>query len=272
MVVKYLVCQVCPIPREPVMNMERYEAYISSNIPNVGKDTWMIVLPEMAFTGYVFSSYEDVYPYTEEKGNGITYEWCSRIAKMYGVYVFCGFPERAGNKLYNSMMCVGIDGTLVHIYCKHYLFSCDELWATAGDGFSHIHLYDVQCKSIGNVGLGICMDINTPGFSNWHMKYHPSTMYMANYMKKHKCKIVILIANVPTAPKRSIDTYQPYMQRTHWVRRLLPLHGTDTTLCVANRVGTDESYTFVGSSCIVHLNRCKVLAEADCNSEMVIHA
>mmetsp|Transcript_38054 Transcript_38054/g.36430 ORF Transcript_38054/g.36430 Transcript_38054/m.36430 type:complete len:81 (-) Transcript_38054:620-862(-) len=36
----------------------------------------ILILPEMAFTGYKFTDKEDIKPWLEEAGKGVTFQWC----------------------------------------------------------------------------------------------------------------------------------------------------------------------------------------------------
>jgi predicted amidohydrolase len=43
------------------------------------------VLPEMAFSGYVFDSEEEVKPFLEKFDSGPTFQYCSKIAKKFKI-------------------------------------------------------------------------------------------------------------------------------------------------------------------------------------------
>ena len=46
-----------------------------------------------------------------------------------------GYPQKEGNKYYNSLCCVDPQGNLIKTYQKCFLFETDEQWATEGSGF-----------------------------------------------------------------------------------------------------------------------------------------
>jgi predicted amidohydrolase len=79
----------------------------------------MIVLPELSFTGASFYSKEDIMPYTYEAGKGYIFEWCVKWALKLKCLVFVGYPERAGEDVYNSMLVVSEEGVLLRNYRKH---------------------------------------------------------------------------------------------------------------------------------------------------------
>ena len=62
----------------------------------------ILILSEMVFTGYKFLNKDDISPYLEIAGTGPTFDWCANQAKRLGCYVFCGYPEKEGDKMYNS--------------------------------------------------------------------------------------------------------------------------------------------------------------------------
>ena len=92
------------------------------------------MFPEMAFTGYTFKSKEDIYPYLEVSGKGITYQFLSDLAKRLNSYVVAGYPERYifqindedQEELYNSMYVIDRYGKVLMDYRKHFLYMTDK--------------------------------------------------------------------------------------------------------------------------------------------------
>jgi protein N-terminal amidase len=54
----------------------------------------IVVLPEMAFTGYKFKDKEDISPLLEVAGWGPTFEWWKKTAEKLQSYIFWGYPEK----------------------------------------------------------------------------------------------------------------------------------------------------------------------------------
>lgn len=73
----------------------------------------IILLPEMAFTGYMFESREDIEPYLESE-NGTSARWAKATATRLACYVIVGFPEKdfASGQAYNSLAIVESTGSL----------------------------------------------------------------------------------------------------------------------------------------------------------------
>ncbi|KAK9368178.1 carbon-nitrogen hydrolase [Lipomyces kononenkoae] len=135
----------------------------TNRIPSSGKKPDILVLPELAFTGYGFPSRAAIAPYLEPTVRGITTKWAQRTARRIGCHVIVGYPERpeVGNILkaneeegeerkeeeeegpiYNSAVVVGPCGTVLYNYRKHFLYEADEKWgASPGqDGFGCLDL------------------------------------------------------------------------------------------------------------------------------------
>ncbi|MEZ4469680.1 MAG: carbon-nitrogen hydrolase family protein [bacterium] len=125
------------------------------------EDADLVVLPEMAATGYIFPTAEDVAAVAEAP-DGPTYQRLAPIAAQHGAWIVAGFPERAGDRLYNSALVIDDQGGLAFVYRKRLLFEADEHWATPGDsGYRRFE------TAAGAFGVGICMDLNDDRFLYW---------------------------------------------------------------------------------------------------------
>ena len=58
----------------------------------------IIVCPEMATTGYIWSSPEEIRPHTELK-SGPLFQRISMLAAKYSAWIVCGYAEREGEEL-----------------------------------------------------------------------------------------------------------------------------------------------------------------------------
>ncbi len=84
----------------------------------------LAVLPELAFTGYVFINRDELRDLSEP-ADGPSARFLQQLARETGTIICFGFPERAGEKIYNAAALVGPDGVLA-VYRKVHLFK-DEL-------------------------------------------------------------------------------------------------------------------------------------------------
>lgn len=119
----------------------------------------LIVCPEMAVSGYVFSSKEEIEDHVEA-AQGPTFAMLSECAEELGATIVCGIAERSDDSvLFNSAITVSPSGDLIDCYRKILLFEQDESWAEAGSVRGLIDL-----PTLGRVCPAICMDINDDEF------------------------------------------------------------------------------------------------------------
>jgi len=74
-------------------NIRRIESLISD------KDFDLLVLPELANTGYLFTSKQELEVYSEEAGKGDFSEMLMSICSEKNCHIVAGFCERADDKL-----------------------------------------------------------------------------------------------------------------------------------------------------------------------------
>jgi len=125
----------------------------------------LIVLPEMALSGYMFSTATSILPYLEPTTSGPTTKLAQALATRLKCHVVAGYPEalpsapqpgssssssgdgslgEAGPKEmkalegegtgvgYNSAVIVGPSGEVVGNYRKSFRFETDKNWAREG--------------------------------------------------------------------------------------------------------------------------------------------
>lgn len=121
----------------------------------------LLVLPEMAATGYLFESPARARQ-VAEPAKGPTWEALGPVAREGGCWLVVGFPELAADRLFNSALVIDPGGGLVCCYRKTLLFEADWSWASPGD--SGYAAFDTEG---GRVGVGVCMDLNDDRFVQW---------------------------------------------------------------------------------------------------------
>jgi predicted amidohydrolase len=96
-------------------------------------DARLIVLPEMATTGYCWVSSDEIAPYTEPIP-GPTTERFQVVASQYNCFIAFGLPEvdLETDIYYNSMVLLGPEG-IVGKYRKLHMDLGDQRWARDGD-------------------------------------------------------------------------------------------------------------------------------------------
>ncbi|EGN93928.1 hypothetical protein SERLA73DRAFT_189058 [Serpula lacrymans var. lacrymans S7.3] len=139
----------------------------------------LVCLPEMIFTGYVFSNMASISPYLEHPHTGPTSRFCAELAQSLHCYVTAGYPERVeshdatisadrdGETLFGANSAVMYDhsGQLVtsNPIRKTNLFETDIPWAIPGTGFTTLSLP----QPIGLMTLAICNDLNVQKPAVW---------------------------------------------------------------------------------------------------------
>ncbi len=116
----------------------------------------LIVLPELATTGYVFDSRAEAYAHSESVPGGRSLEMFERVARERDLYVVGNVVEQADGRLYDTAVLVGPDGYIGR-YRKTHLWNTEKLWFTPGD-----EGYQVFDTPIGRIGLLVCWDIWFP--------------------------------------------------------------------------------------------------------------
>jgi predicted amidohydrolase len=111
----------------------------------------LAVVPEVAFTGYVFKG-QDELAALAEPADGETAAFMIELARETDSLLCYGFPERRGDTFFNSSALVGPEG-LVAVYRKVHLFM-DEigLFSPGPDPFAVVEARGLR------LGMMICFD------------------------------------------------------------------------------------------------------------------
>jgi predicted amidohydrolase len=199
----------------------------------------LIVFPECALCGYVFSNRMEALPFMETVPGPAT-EAVARLCQETGTLVVFGLLEKDGRKCYNSAVLIGPQG-LVGNYRKVHLpfLGIDRYLDKGGQPF---RTYDTPS---GKLGLLICYDINFPE--------------AARSMVLQGADILVLPTNWPQGrakvPEYVIIT-RAFENKVH--------------LVAADRVGEERGTRFLGTSKILN---CwgDILAEAGPTGEEIIY-
>jgi predicted amidohydrolase len=116
----------------------------------------LIVLPECAIPGYMFSSADEALPYAEEIPGPST-ALLEREACRLGLHVVCGLIERDGDALRNAAVLVSPDDGLLGTYRKTHLpYLGVDRFVVPGDELP------VWETPLGRIGIEICYDLRFP--------------------------------------------------------------------------------------------------------------
>ena len=117
-----------------------------------GIDADLIVLPELAFTGYSMTDRKAVLELAETPADSPSVAMLTGLCAAGNFHVVAGFAEKAGDKLYNSAVLVGPDGLLA-VYRKIHLFGFESELFDPGPEAPAV--YDIGGLK---VGMMVCFD------------------------------------------------------------------------------------------------------------------
>ncbi|MEX2516515.1 MAG: nitrilase-related carbon-nitrogen hydrolase [Gammaproteobacteria bacterium] len=117
-----------------------------------GVDADLIVLPELAFSGYYFKDRNEAFSLSEDPHESTTVVVLTELCQRNDFHLVTGFTERADDKVYNSALLLGPDG-IEHTYRKLHLFNEEKFWFDPGD----IPL-SIQTVRGAQIGIMVCFD------------------------------------------------------------------------------------------------------------------
>ncbi len=180
----------------------------------------LIVLPEIATTGYCWQSRAEIAPYVEPIP-GPTTDRFQHLATTHACYIALSLPEvdLLTHMYYNSMVLVGPEG-LIGTYRKIHSFISEPRWARDGDlGMP------VWETPLGRLSGLICMDAN----------YFEAARIPA----LHRADVLLFPTNWP-------DDKCP---SSWWMARAFE---NGVYFIAANRYGEERGIQFSGGSCILN--------------------
>jgi len=200
----------------------------------------LVVFPECALTGYVFSSREEALPYAESI-SGASTDKLSACCRQLGVYAVVGLMERDADRCYNAAVLIGPKGLIGKYRKNHLPFLGVDRFLDPGD-----QPFRVYSTPIGNIGIHICYDSAFP----------ESTRVMALL----GADIAVLPTNFPGGREKMLD----YVVNTRAMENKVHF-------VAVNRVGTERGTSFCGRSKIVNASG-DTLIEASRDKEEIIYA
>lgn len=176
----------------------------------------LLVTSELFLTGYAIG--DDV-GRLAEPADGDAADAIAESAARHGLAVAYGYPERDGERVFNSVQLISADGTRLANYRKTHLFGCFER-----DHFTPGEQPVVQTELNGlTVGLMICYDVEFP-----------------ENVRAHALAGTDLLL-VPTAQMHPFQFVAEHM---------VPVRAFENQMYVAyvNRAGREGEFEFVGLS------------------------
>ena len=206
-----------------------------------------VVLPELANSGYVFSSREEAFSLAEAVPDGESTMAWAQVAQRLNVYVIAGLVERVADKLYNTAVVIGPKGH-IGTYRKVHLWGDEHLFFEPGDlGLPVFH------TEIGRLAVLICYD-------GWF----PET-YRVLALKG--ADVVCMPTNWVPMPGQPADAMA--MANTLVMANA---HSNGLSVVCADRIGTERGQPFIGRSLIVGSGGWPLAGPASADREEILYA
>jgi predicted amidohydrolase len=223
--------QFSPEHRDVQNNLDRIRRFVQQ------ADADIVIVPELAQTGYFFRSKEEVEPLAETIHGSIAHA-LSAFAIEANKAIISGFLEESGEKFYNSALAFDANGRLVGHYRKVHLFYFETQIFTRGNlGFPVFSLSTPN--GIAKVGMLICYDWRFPE--------------AARKLALGGAELIAMPSNIVTTTGMLHATLQTRAFENK------------VTLAFADRIGSEmngnETLNFRGESAIIGMNG-EVLAAA----------
>lgn len=209
----------------------------------------LIVLPELANTGYAFLGRSEAFELAEHVPFGPSVQAWMEFARKQQVYLVAGLAEREGVKLYDTAVLVGPDG-FIGKYRKAHLWNQEKLWFTPGDvGFP---VFDTP---IGRIGLMICWDVWFPE--------------VPRLLALQGADIICSLNNWVWTPPPLFDATGKCMAS---YLTMGAAHMNNVFIAAANRIGTDRGDRFLGCSLIAGTNGWPIGEVASADEQTILYA
>lgn len=198
------------------------------------KEADLIVLPELASTGYNFESYESAVQCAEEINRSLFVEFLVAKAKQHNSFIVAGLNELVGTELYNSTVLVGPNGYVGKYQKIHLYFNEKDFFKTGNAG---LNVYDIGHAKIGML---ICFDYLFPEI--WRI------------LALKGAEIVCHSSNLLTTNAQKTIPAQAFMNKYF--------------IITANRIGTEGEFTFNGNSFVANPD-AEIIDHASATNEEV---
>lgn len=209
----------------------------------------LIVLPELANTGYTFETREEAYLHGENVPGGPTSQAWEDLASERNLYIVGGLVELDGVYIYDTAVLIGPDG-FIGKYRKTHLWDREKLIFTPSiDGFP------VFETKIGRIGLLICWDIWFPE--------------VPRILAVQGADIICSVNNWVWTPPPLFDNAGNCMAS---YLTMSASHVNNIPIVAADRVGTERGSKFLGCSLITGINGWPIGEIADPEENAILYA
>ncbi|EED97211.1 MAG: hydratase [Cupriavidus sp.] len=205
----------------------------------------IVVLPELANTGYTFKSRAEAFELAEPVPDGRSTQAWAEVAACRNLIIVAGITEREDNCLYNSAVVLDPSGTL-GTYRKLHLWGDENLYFERGNlGVP------VFATPYGRIGVAICYD-------GWF----PEVFRLAAVQG---ADLMCVPTNWVPIPGQQPD--QPPMAN---ILHMALAHSNSMVIACADRVGVERGQPFIGHSLIVGHTGWPVAGPASGSDEEIL--
>ena len=188
----------------------------------------LVVLPELASSGYVFSGEEEAAALAEDANSGVTVAALVEVCRRRGLHVVAGLAEQGDGCRHNSAVVLGPAGRLA-TYRKLHLFYDEQSWFRPGEELVVVDLPTAR------VGVAICYDLWFPE--------------VARALALRGAEVIAVPTNWVASFRRRLHDEHGYCQGDIMAMAAAAANGT--AVACADRVGEERGVTFLGASIIV---------------------
>jgi N-carbamoylputrescine amidase len=204
-----------------------------------------VVLPELADTGYVFESREELAQLAAAVPDGASAVLLRYLAVELGIVVVSGLAERDGDAFYNAAIVCGPDGYLGK-YRKLHLWSEENRFFRPGDlGLP------VFKTPFGRIGVAVCYD-------GWF----PETFR----------RLALAGAELVCVPTNWVPMPGGETEPIANVLHQAAAHCNGIYIACADRIGRERGQPFIGRSVIVGPSGWPVAGPASVDQEEILFA
>ena len=244
--------RVAAVQSDPQVGLENKEANGAATLQQIretaANGARLIVLPELASTGYSFDNREEAYAHAEPVPEGPTCTAWTALAKELDVYIVAGIAESDDITLYDTAVLIGPEG-FIGKYQKTHLWNREKLIFTPGTS------YPIFETRIGRIGLLICWDIWFPE--------------VARILTAQGADIICSVNNWVWTPPPLFDDAGNCMAS---YLTMGASHVNGVPIVAANRVGSERGGKFLGCSLITGVNGWPIGGIADAEQKAVLYA
>lgn len=186
----------------------------------------VVVLPELADSGYVFADKQELASLAQPIPDGRSAQVLIELARELSIYIVSGLAEKEGDTFYNSAILCGPDGYIGR-YRKLHLWDMENPLFDPGN--LGLPVFDT---ALGKIGLAICYD-------GWFPELFRSLALAG-------AELVCIPTNWVPMPAQP-DGTEAMSNTLHRAAA----HSNGIFIACADRVGVERGQPFIGQSLII---------------------